>query len=299
VLHGRTLDLARAVTRTEADKLREAGERAREKADKRNLYLLREGVVFPNSPAASQLPATELEKRTNSFEARKKLLRSNPSLFVSKTRLSVRQLPLFVTPRVLKRLALHAVREFEDEVKAGKRASLTQDELRADEALVDLDAGGGDPDKKRTTRKGRHTAVKQAKVVTQGDRIDTLTGKARSKGYGFVELHTHADALRVLRWANNNPAVLPLLGSWFKEELKDLVVAEEKKANGGDKARVKRIREELEKGETRKGRGALIVEFSIENIQVVQRRATKEKEIKAGVRVGSKTSCRQYPTKST
>ena len=43
VLHGRTLDVIRAVTRDEAGKLKEAGERAREKADKRNLYLLREG----------------------------------------------------------------------------------------------------------------------------------------------------------------------------------------------------------------------------------------------------------------
>jgi nucleolar protein 4 len=43
VLGGRTLDLARAVTRDKAGKLREQGERAREKQDKRNLYLLREG----------------------------------------------------------------------------------------------------------------------------------------------------------------------------------------------------------------------------------------------------------------
>jgi nucleolar protein 4 len=43
VLHGRTLDVVHAVTRDEAGKLKEAGEKARQKADKRNLYLLREG----------------------------------------------------------------------------------------------------------------------------------------------------------------------------------------------------------------------------------------------------------------
>lgn len=43
VLHGRTLDVVRAVTREQAVKLKEDGERSREKADKRNLYLLREG----------------------------------------------------------------------------------------------------------------------------------------------------------------------------------------------------------------------------------------------------------------
>ena len=43
VLHGRTLDVVWAVTRNEATKLKEEGERKREKADKRNMYLLREG----------------------------------------------------------------------------------------------------------------------------------------------------------------------------------------------------------------------------------------------------------------
>jgi nucleolar protein 4 len=43
VLQGRTLDVVHAVTREQAGKLKEAGEKAREKEDKRNMYLLREG----------------------------------------------------------------------------------------------------------------------------------------------------------------------------------------------------------------------------------------------------------------
>jgi nucleolar protein 4 len=43
VLHGRTLDVVRAVTRDEAGKLKEEGDKKRERADKRNVYLLREG----------------------------------------------------------------------------------------------------------------------------------------------------------------------------------------------------------------------------------------------------------------
>lgn len=43
VLHGRTLDVTVAVSRGKAEELRETGERAREKKDKRNLYLMREG----------------------------------------------------------------------------------------------------------------------------------------------------------------------------------------------------------------------------------------------------------------
>lgn len=43
VLHGRTLDVVRAIPRDEAERLREEGVRERQKTDKRSLYLLREG----------------------------------------------------------------------------------------------------------------------------------------------------------------------------------------------------------------------------------------------------------------
>ena len=68
----------------------------------------------------------------------------------------------------------------------------------------------------------------EAKIVRQQDRVDVLTGKGRSKGYGFVEMEKHADALRVLRWANNNPAVGKLFDEWYKEELKELLEKEKK-----------------------------------------------------------------------
>ena len=60
------------------------------------------------------------------------------------------------------------------------------------------------------------------------------------------------------------------------EQLEDAVAAEKRKPEGTrDDARIKRVREEIEKGVPPKSRGTLIVEFSIENIQVVQRRAAK------------------------
>ena len=55
-----------------------------------------------NSSAADSLPAEEVEKRTNSFNARRNLLKTSPSLYVSKTRLSVRQIPAGVTEHMLK-----------------------------------------------------------------------------------------------------------------------------------------------------------------------------------------------------
>lgn len=253
-------------------------------------------VILPNTPAAATLTPADVEKRTNSFNARRALLRTNPALFVSRTRLSVRQLPTFASERALKKLALHAVRAFEDEVRAGARESLTADELAADVAPPDGDdAEDAPPDdgkskkKPKWTKKGRPTAVKQAKVVHQTDRIDAVTGRPRSKGYGFLELHAHADALRVLRWANNNAALAPLLEGWWRDEVQAMLDAELKKPEGDgegarDEARVKKMREELV-NTGRKAKSTLIVEFSIENVQVVQRRAAKQKEAREAVRV--------------
>ncbi|KAH0828730.1 hypothetical protein J3R83DRAFT_3142 [Lanmaoa asiatica] len=281
VLHGRTLDVVRAVTREQATKLKEDGEKSREKADKRNLYLLREGVILPNSPAAETIPQVELEKRTNSFSARRTMLRSNPSLYVSKTRLSIRQMPLFVTERILKRLAIHSVREFNMEVKTGIREGLSPDELTEpaevdDKDSQDIKAEHDAKSKKRKAKTVRLTSVKQAKIVRQSDRVDPVTGKGRSRGYGFIEMHTHADALRVLRWANNNVDIGALFHRWWKEELADLVT-KERRGGSPDDARIKRMEDEME-SPSKPARGTLIVEFSIENIQVVQRRtAQKEK----------------------
>ncbi|KAF8493337.1 hypothetical protein JB92DRAFT_3147322 [Gautieria morchelliformis] len=141
----------------------------REKQDKRNLYLMRAGVIFPDTPAASTLSAAELEKRA---------------------RINVRQFPPFVTERTLKRLAVYAVRIFEEEVKSGLDAELS-------------------PQKWKRKRGERQTAVRQAKI-----------------GCGFLEMMSHADALRVIRWANNHPGVEGLMRGWWKEELQDI----EKKA---------------------------------------------------------------------
>lgn len=294
VLHGRALDVTLAVTRDEAVKLKDDGERARERADKRNLWLLREGVIFPNSPAAANLPPVELEKRLASFSTRRALLKSNPLLYVSKTRLSVRQIPTFVSERCLKKLAGHAVKAFEEEVKRGKREAISEEERRRD-----VNGGEGEEEEEKERGKGKKppkTIVKQAKIVRTSDRVDALSGKNKSRGYGFVEMGTHTDALRVLRWLNNNPAVGALVEGWWKDELKEMIKnlskpvekgghdGENDKEEGADRdvgAKVKRAKAELEKmegGGVKKSKGTLVVEFSIENSQVVKRRSAVQKE---------------------
>lgn len=266
-------------------------------------------VIFPNSPAAASLPQSELEKRQASFATRRNLLKSNPLLYISKTRLSVRQIPTYVSEKCLKKLAMYAVKAFEEGVKQGKREAISEEEKRRD-VDDDAEADGGDlgedeeeasssMGKSKKHPKTAKTLVKQAKIVRQSDRVDALTNKLKSKGYGFIEMGKHTDALRVLRWVNNNPGVHVHLEGWWKEELKDMINRLEAEVGKGGKggkgaegaedatdveARVKRAKAELEKLEAaekskgRRGGKAMVVEFSIENSQVVKRRTAVQKE---------------------
>jgi len=216
-----------------------------------------------NSPAADSLPGEELEKRTNSFNARRNLLRTNPSLYVSKTRLSVRQIPVGVTEYMLKRLANYAIREFEEEVGRGEREPLDPAEI--EEEVVD-----------KRKEKGKQK-VKQVKIVRESNKVDVLTGKGKSKGYGFLELHKHEDALRVLRWANNNGAVGDLWDGWWKLEVAELLKREKGDGEDGE-TRLKKLNEVAQKEENKRKatKKTLIVEFSIENIQVTERRKGRQ-----------------------
>jgi nucleolar protein 4 len=231
---------------------------------------------MPNSPAAETLSPAEVEKRTRSHNARRQLLKSNPSLYISKVRLSVRQIPGHVTERLLKRLAIHAIRTFEDEVKKGVRVGLTEDELAEVVDENDEEEVGQKNKKGMQKAAGRCTGVKQAKIIRQQERVDPVTGKGRSKGYGFLEMHKHADALRVLRWANNNPDLGPLFEDWRKDELRDLIELENVKETKDD-LRLRRMKDELA-GVAKKRTGTLIIEFSIENVQVVNRRNALQQE---------------------
>ncbi|WWC87334.1 uncharacterized protein L201_002223 [Kwoniella dendrophila CBS 6074] len=293
VLHGRTLEVSRAVTREQAGLMKEDSERARNAGDKRNTYLMREGVIFPNSPAAASLPEAEVEKRQASFNARKTLLRSNPSLYISKTRLSIRQLPLFATDRTLKRLGIYAVREFDNEVSKDEREPLARTE-ELDETLSSALEARKQSSSKAKKGKERETVVIQSKIVRQTEKIDPLTGQGRSKGYGFLEMKSHKDALKMLRFSNNNSEIGKLMWTWWKEELKDIkdrvetqLKAQREGKNTTNKesideleSRLKKINERLQEGDDRseggmRGGKTLLIEFSIENVQVVRRRVEK------------------------
>ncbi|CAG8465746.1 2741_t:CDS:2 [Paraglomus occultum] len=184
-LHGRVLSVTRAVEREEAKKIMDKNRIKKRQGDKRNLYLMREGVIFPDSPAAAGLNPATISKLVASYSQRKNILQKNPNLFISKTRLSIRNLPLSVDEKKLKELAKGSISKFKEDVKKGLRSPLQPEEM----------AEGWD----------HKPVVKQAKIVRSKDRIDAASRKQRSKGYGFVEFTQHAHALAALRYLNNNP----------------------------------------------------------------------------------------------
>jgi nucleolar protein 4 len=158
---------------------------------------------------------------------------------------------LYVSDGMMKRLANYAIKEFDREVKLGHQKALTADELKG----FVLDASGTAPPAVKAERfKGvPPSRVRQSKILRQADRVDPLTGLGRSKGYGFLELGTHVDALRVLRWANANKDVGALFRGWWREALEKMIEKVESGEGGVGKGvqvkerdeRLKRLREKM------------------------------------------------------
>lgn len=237
-IDGRVLQIAKAVDRDNATKLTEQGTTMRDDRDKdkRKLYLLSEGTVASGTPLYESLSPSEIKMREDSAMQRKKMIQNNPTLHLSLTRLSIRNLPRNIGSKELKALAREAVVGFAKDVKSGLRAQLSKEE----------EARGGDEMRdaeKQRKAKGKGI-VRQSKIVfegAEGTKIPEESGAGRSRGYGFVEYSSHRWALMGLRWLNGHA---------------------------------------LESSTGKKQR--LIVEFAIENAQVVQRR--KEREEKARTR---------------
>merc|ERR1712225_85497 len=238
-IDGRTLQVSKAVEKETAVKLTDDGTnyRTERDKDKRKLYLLSEGTVAAGTPLYEALAPSEIKMREDSAMQRKKLIQNNPTLHLSLTRLSLRNLPKNINSKDLKALAREAVVGFATDVKSGLRAQLSKE----------VEARGGDEMReaeKQRKAKGKGI-VRQAKIVFEGRegvKVSEESGAGKSRGYGFVEYSSHRWALMGLRWLNGH--------------------AVENTATG------------------KKQR--LIVEFAIENAQVVQRR--KEKEEKARLR---------------
>ncbi|KAG9525436.1 RNA-binding domain-containing protein, partial [Aureobasidium melanogenum] len=248
-LDGRVLQVSRAVNKNEANRLTEEGaaNRFKRDTDRRRLYLLSEGTIPSNSPLYEQLPPSERTMREASAKQRKTLIESNPSLHLSLTRLSVRNIPRSITSKDLKQLAREGVVGFATDVKEGKRQRLSREELSR---------GGEEEVKAEADRKKRAKGiVKQAKIVfegREGAKVDEKSGAGRSRGYGFIEYYTHRSALMGLRWLNGHAIGYQAQEQKGKGKMSQEMIADRKKR--------------------------LIVEFAIENAQVVKRRKEMEEK---------------------
>ncbi|QSL65514.1 hypothetical protein MERGE_002827 [Pneumocystis wakefieldiae] len=168
--------------------------------DKRNIFLLNEGYIDPKSPLYELLSETDRNMRNQSLIQRKKLLEKNPSLYISLTRLSIRNIPKDISDKELKALAREACLNFAKEVKENKRMPLTREEKLRD----------GNPEK-----------------------------NGHKRGYGFIEYVGHRWALMGLRWLNGRK-----ISSKKNKEIKK----------------------------------RLIVEFALENINVIKRRQERQEK---------------------
>lgn len=253
-LDGRVLQISQAVEKNQANKFTEEGNahRDRRDKDKRRLYLLSEGTIASNTKQWESLPPSEQTMREASLKQRKTLIEGNPSLSLSLTRLSVRNIPRSVDSKQLKALAREAVVGFATELKQGKRQRLSHEELeRGGEDMANADLARKDAGK---------GIVKQAKVVFEsegGSKVAEKGGAGRSRGYGFIEYYTHRSALMGLRWLNGH-SVGYTVGQQPKGQ-----------PHGSKAAQQEALQDKKKR---------LIVEFAIENAQVVHRRQDREEK---------------------
>lgn len=249
-IDGRILQLSRAVDKKEATRLTAEGAASRfnRDKDKRRLYLLSEGTIPSNSPLYQKLSPSEVKMREDSATMRRKQIQENPSLHLSLTRLSIRNIPRSVTSKDLKQLARSAVVGFAADVKDGKRRKLNKEEvIRGGQEMLVAE--------KMRKKKGKGI-VKQAKIVFEtdkGSKVAEETGAGRSRGYGFIEYYTHRSALMGLRWLNGHAVDYKVKGETPKSK--------------------KKAKEDMEDKRKR-----LIVEFAIENANVVSRRSGREEK---------------------
>lgn len=138
------------------------------KEDKRNLYLKREGLILPGSKDYENLTEKDIEKRISAARLKREKLK-NPNVFISKTRLMIRNIPKSVDEKRLKKIAKRYLeKNFED---------LNKKKL-----------------------------FKQIKVMREKDRVDK-NGNLRSKGFAFIECEEHDHAKALLNHLNNNTSV--------------------------------------------------------------------------------------------
>jgi nucleolar protein 4 len=161
VLDGRPLIVSRAVSRTMAENIK-TNEKEVKNKDKRNLFLAPEGEITRESPDAKFFTEFEMVNLERA-QRDKKLKLANPNFHVSRTRLSLKNLPKDLDERKLRNIFFDAA----------KKAC-----------------------------PGEKIVIKQVKVVRDDTKLDDQNQPV-SRGFGFVEFEDHTQALEALRRVNS------------------------------------------------------------------------------------------------
>ncbi|KAH9506992.1 Patatin-like phospholipase domain-containing protein 2, variant 3 [Dermatophagoides farinae] len=107
-LDGKQLIVTEAVSRNRLEQIHDVNHRKHK--DKRNIYLAKEGLIYPESPAAVGVSASDLKKRLLLEEKKRKLLQ-NLHYFISDHRLCIHNLPSNYDDLKLRKLFTMAVNE--------------------------------------------------------------------------------------------------------------------------------------------------------------------------------------------
>uniref|UniRef100_A0A183BDP1 RRM domain-containing protein n=1 Tax=Echinostoma caproni TaxID=27848 RepID=A0A183BDP1_9TREM len=228
-LDNRTMHLSIAVSRTEAQQIRQsrhaptagkisdvqtelsvAGESMARHLHHtgRNLHLARIGIIRPGTAAAEGLSAEDLERRESLLRA-KKIKLQNPNVFISDVRLCVRNLPLSVTDEQLKQVC-------QDIIGKAKHCRITEANPFCDPRCFTL-------------------LFQQCRVMRN---LQPGRQQFRSLGYAFVTFVQHKHALKVLNELNNNPDVFPNQRRPIVEFSLENILALEKKRRRAERCAV-------------------------------------------------------------
>uniref|UniRef100_A0A0G4GFD1 RRM domain-containing protein n=1 Tax=Chromera velia CCMP2878 TaxID=1169474 RepID=A0A0G4GFD1_9ALVE len=224
-----TLSKEREVSKTKAKSMEKS----------RNLTLMMEGWVDPDSVEGRGMPDKDKKRRAAAMKEKKYRLTQNTNFFVNPLRLSIRNLPPKVPEGQVKR-TIQALLRGENPVKAqgegggGGRADKGAERAQVPLAMLTAAVENPDtPEKKREALKELQRRMKREGLKTKLSKEDTRilgnlaatelkrvtlvsdlvrakkvasgeTSVMKSKGFSFAEFSTHEVALYVLRSLNNS-----------------------------------------------------------------------------------------------
>lgn len=167
---GRRLAMFKAESRQ--DRVKNV-EQKNAKVDKRNKDLLKVGLVTTKDFVHSGVSDSDMETRIRLFKEKQNSIKKNPNLFVSKTRMCVRNLDRRMDEKALKEFCNSFMNDWKD--------TLTPEELK---------------------EANQQKLIHQFKILKDKNRVDE-TGQSKSSGIGFIEVGDHNLAMYLVCNMNN------------------------------------------------------------------------------------------------